>query len=215
MSTPSETYESHNRDSLQSLLTHIDDRCRERTESIRSRAAEQAEAIRRSARDKAADLLRETRRRERRLAHERVRAERARQEARIRQRQLALQRERARRGLEALREALSELWRQPPARAAWLARALADARVVLPGDEWRVRHPDDWAPEADADRIAGDAASGADIEWQADSALREGFVVESARARVDASIGGLTARGERIAGVLLAELPEPELEVDA
>ncbi|MGK7296335.1 MAG: V-type ATP synthase subunit E family protein [Candidatus Wenzhouxiangella sp. M2_3B_020] len=215
MSTPIETHESHNRASLESLLEHIDDRCRERTESIRRRAEEQADAIRKSARQKAAELLRETRRRERRQAHDRVRVERARQEGRIRQRQLALQRERAERGLEALREALTELWRQPAARAAWLERALADARAVLPGDEWRVRHPDGWAPDDDAERVASDVAPGADIEWHADSAVREGFAVESTRARVDASVDGLTARGERIAGVLLAELPEPQLEVDA
>jgi len=215
MSTQIETHEAHNRVSLEALLQHIEAQCRERIESIRRQAAEQRDAIRRSARDQAAELLRETRRRERRLAHERVRAERARQEARIRQRQLALQQQRARRGVEALCQALSELWDQPTARAAWLARVVGDARAVLPDDHWRVRHPGDWSPDDDAERTVDEAASGVRIDWCADSALRHGFIIETTRARVDATIDGLTARGDRIAGVLLAELPEPDLEVDA
>jgi vacuolar-type H+-ATPase subunit E/Vma4 len=215
MSTPIDARDAHNRVSLETLLNHIEAQCAERIESIRRQTDEQVESIRRTARDNAAELLRETRRRERRLADERVRAERARQEARIRRRQLALQREHAKRGLQALRKTLSELWNAPAARSAWLARALADARVVLPDDEWRVRHPESWTPGADAERVAGEAAPDVRIEWRADSSLNPGFVVEAGRARIDATIEGLTARGERIAGVLLAELPEPDAEVGA
>jgi vacuolar-type H+-ATPase subunit E/Vma4 len=215
MSTPIEAHEAHNRVSLDALLRHIEEQCRERVGSIQRHAAEQAEAIQRSARRQAAELLRETRRRERRLASERLRTERARQEARIRQKQLALQQQRAQRGVEALRESLVALWKQPAARAAWLVRALNDARAVLPGDAWRVLHPDDWAPDAEADRAAAHAAAGVRIEWACEPALRQGFIVEAARARVDATIAGLTARSDRIAGVLLAELPDPDPEVAA
>lgn len=215
MSLPIEAHDAHNRVSLDALLRHIELQCRERVESIQRQAAEDSEGIRRSARDQAADLLRDARRRERRLASERLRAERARQEARIRQRQLALQQQRAQQGIDAVRESLAELWTQPAARAAWLVRTLNDARAVLPGDAWCVVHPEDWSPGAEADRAATDAAAGVTVEWRADPALREGFVVEADRARVDATVAGLTARSDRIAGVLLAELPDSEPEAEA
>jgi hypothetical protein len=212
MSTPSE---SHNRSSLQALLRHIDEQCRGRVESIRRRAADEAATIIDAARGNAAGLLRETRRRERRAADDQVRAERARHEARIRQRQLALQRERARRGLSALREALRGSWARPAARSVWLARVLADARAVLPSDRWCIRHPTDWTPDERTGRAAREAAPGVRLEWRADPSLTDGFVVEAGAARVDATIDGLTARDERIVGLLLAELPEPNLEIGA
>jgi hypothetical protein len=215
MSTPRETSGAHNRLSLDALLGHIDEQCRERVAAIDRRVEDAAEEIRRAARDHAAELLREARRRERRLADQRVRAERARQGARIRQRQLELQRERARRGLGALREALAGLWRHPEARAAWLGRALADARVVLSCGDWCVWHPDGWAPDERALRAADEAAPGSTIEWRAAASLACGFVVEAGPARVDATVEGLTARQGRLAGVLLAELPVPVMEVDA
>jgi len=211
MSMPIEAHEAHNRVSLDALLGHIEEQCRERIESIQRQAAQQADAIRRSARSQAADLLRETRRRERRLASERLRAERARQEARIRQKQLALQQQRAQQGVQALRESLAELWKQPGARAAWLARALNDAHAVLPGDAWRVKHADDWKPNDAPER----PVDGVTIEWRAEPSLRQGFIIEAARARVDATVAGLTARSDRIAGVLLAQLPDLDSEVDA
>lgn len=213
MSTPIEAGNTHNQVSLEALLAHIDERCRARVDEIREQAARQGQAIRRGARDQAAALLRETRERERRLAAERVRGERARLQARIRQRQLAQQRQRAALGLERVREALRRIWNDAPGRCAWQARALADGRAVLEGDDWVVSHADGWTPDAEAERIAREAAPGARVEWRADPELECGFVIRSGRARVDATIDGLTARAERIAGVLLAELPEPDSEV--
>lgn len=215
MSTRIEAGDTHNQLSLDALLAHIDERCRARVDEIREQAARQAQAIRRGARGHAAALLRETRERERRVAAERVRGERARLQARIRQRQLARQRQRAAVGLERVRDALRRIWDEAPGQRAWQARALGDARAVLPGDDWTVCHPEGWTPDANAERVAGDAAPGARLEWRADPSLDCGFVIRSGRARVDATIDGLTARAERIAGVLLAELPEPDSEVEA
>lgn len=215
MSMPIEAHEAHNRVSLDALLRHIEEQCRERVDSIRRHAAEQSEAVRRTARDRAAELLRETRRREHRLAAERVRTERARQEARIRRRVLALQQDRASQGVAAVRRSLAELWEQPAGRAAWLARALGDARSVLPGAVWRIVHSKDWKPDGEAERTARDAAPDVQLEWRLDPDQEPGFIIEAARARVDATIAGLTARSDRLAGVLLALLPEPDSEVDA
>jgi len=206
---------THNRESLQALVAHVDAQCRTRLDEIEWRAREQADRIRQSARDKAAELLREVRTRERRRLRESIRSERARQQGRIRQRELAERRAVAEKGLEHVRAALVSLWQDDEARAAWLTRALADARVVIRADDWVVRHPEDWTPDdaagARVERIAHDAR----IEWRVDPALDAGFVIAAGKAVVDATPAGLTARGDRIAGVLLATLPALDSEVES
>ncbi len=212
MKTRTEPAEAHNEESLDRLLAHVESESRSRCDKLAAEAREKASTIRRQARQRAADLLRETRRRERRNAHERVRTERARQESRVRQRRLAERLELAGLGIERVRDKLAELWRQEDARIRWLQRALADAGRVLPGGRWRVRHPEGWAADAAAAAAAGQAAPETTLEWHADAALDAGFVVEAGRAVVDATPRGLTARDERIAGVLLAELPADTAE---
>jgi len=113
----------------------------------------------------------------------------------------------AEQGLGFVREQLVVLWNSGDrARAGWLARTLTDARAVLAGDRWRLRHPEDWSPDG-ASSVVERVAPGVVIDWQPDTALSEGFVVGAGKAWVDATPAGLTARGERIAGVLLAQLP--------
>lgn len=208
---------AHNRESLEALVAHVDEQCRTRVDEIERRAREQADRIRQSARDKAADLLREVRRRERRNLHESVRVERARQQGRIRQRELSERRAAAEKGLEYVRSALVSLWQDHDdgARATWLERALADARAVMTVDDWVLRHPGDWSPEDAAVSLAERIAEGARIDWRPDPDLTEGFVVSAAGAVVDATPAGLCARGDRIAGVLLATLPALDSEVES
>ena len=202
---------AHNRESLDALLAHVEQQCRGRCEEISGRANAEADRVRQAARDRAAELLHEVRTRERRNQDERLRVERARQQSRIRQRELAERRAMAEQGLELVREELVSLWKSGDrARASWLARTLTDARAVLATDHWRLGHPDDWSPDEAAAELAERAAPGVEIDWQADSELAEGFVVGAGKARVDATPAGLTARGERIAGVLLAQLPSPD-----
>ena len=199
---------AHNRESLDALLAHVDEQCRARCEGISGRAEAEAEKVRQTARDRATDLLDEVRTRERRNVDEQVRVERARQRSRIRQRELAERRAMAEQGLQLVRKDLVGLWNSGErARAEWLARTLTDARAVLAGDRWRLRHPEDWSPDQ-ATGVVERVAPGVEIDWQPDTALREGFVVGAGKAWVDATPAGLTARGERIAGVLLAQLPE-------
>jgi len=200
---------AHNRESLDALLAHVDEQCRARCEEISGRASTEADRIRKTARDRAAELLHEVRERERRNLDERIRVERARQQSRIRQRELAERRTMAEQGLDCVREQLVSLWnRGDRERASWLERTLADARAVLATDRWRLDHPDDWSPDEAAVELAERVAPGVEIDWQADAALSEGFVVGAGKACVDATPAGLTARGERIAGVLLAQVPE-------
>jgi len=200
---------AHNRESLDALLAHVDEQCRGRCEEISGRAQAEADRVRQTARDRAAELLHEVRAREQRNLDERLRVERARQQSRIRQRELAERRAMAEQGLEFVREELVSLWNSGDrARASWLERTLTDARAVLATDHWRLGHPDDWSPGEAAAELAESVAPGVEIDWQADSALAEGFVVGAGKACVDATPAGLTARGERIAGVLLAQVPE-------
>lgn len=199
----------HNRESLEALLAHVDEQCRARCAEIAGRADAEAEKVRRTARDRADDLLDEVRSRERRNVDEQVRVERARQRSRIRQRELAERRAMAEQGLKFVRKELVDLWNSGDrARAGWLTRALADARTVLAGDRWQLRHPEGWSRDDATSGVVERAAPGVEIDWQSDPALTEGFVIGAGKAWVDATPAGLTARGERIAGVLLAQLPE-------
>ena len=198
---------THNRESLDALLAHVDDQCRLRCEEISGRARAEADRVRQTARDRAAELLNEVRTRERRNLDERIRVERARQQSRIRQRELAERRAMAEKGLGFVREELVQLWNSSDrARECWLERTLADARAVLATDRWQLRHPEGWSPGETAASITAHLAPNVEIDWQADPALAEGFVVGAGKAVVDATPAGLTARGDRIAGVLLALL---------
>ena len=204
---------THNRESLEALLAHVDEQCRTRCEKIAGRADAEAEKVRQTARDRAADLLDEVRTRERRNVDEQVRVERARQRSRIRQRELAERRAMAEQGLKFVRKELVALWNSGDrARAGWLARTLTDARTVLATDRWRLRPPEDWSPDEAASSVGQRVAPGVEIDWQPDAELTEGFVIEAGKARVDATPAGLTARDERIAGVLLAQLPRLDSE---
>jgi len=199
---------AHNRESLEALLAHVDEQCRERCEEIAGRASAEADTVRRTARERAEKLLDEVRERERRNLDEQLRVERARQQSRIRQRELAEQRAMAEKGLAYVREALVELWNSGDrARTRWLARALTDARAVLATDRWQLRHAEGWSPDRSAASTIERVAPNVEIDWTPDPALTEGFVIRAGKARVDATAAGLTARGERIAGVLLAQLP--------
>lgn len=199
---------AHNRESLDALLAHVDEQCRARCGEISGRASAEAEKVRRTARDRAAGLLQEVRERERRNLDERLRVERARQQSRIRQRELGERRVMAEKGLEFVREELVNLWNSDDrTRECWLERVLTDARAVLATDQWQLRHPEDWSPDQTVVERVERVAPGARIDWQPDSELTEGFVIGAGKAWVDATPAGLVARGERIAGVLLAQLP--------
>lgn len=201
---------AHNRESLEALLAHVDEQCRVRCEEISRRAKTEADRVLQAARDRAAELLHEVRERERRNLDERLRVERARQQSRIRQRELAERHAMADRGLEGVRSALVALWNGGDrARSRWLERALTDAGAVLSSQRWQVRHPEAWSPDAAAG-VAARAAPDIEIDWEQDSTLTEGFVVGAGKAWVDATPAGLTARGARIAGVLLAQLPDSD-----
>lgn len=208
---------AHNRESLEALLAHVDEQCQARCGEISGRAAAEADRVRQAARDRAAELLQAVRDRERRNLDERLRVERARQQSRIRQRELAERRVLAEKGLDCVRKALVLLWKSGDGpRTSWLERTLTDARAVLTTDRWQIRHPDGWSPEESVAALVERVAPGVEIEWKPDPALTEGFVIGARKARVDATPAGLTARGERIAGVLLAQLPtleSPALDV--
>ena len=200
---------AHNRESLDALLAHVDEQCRARCDEISGRARAEAGKVRQTARDRAAGLLHEVRERERRNLDEQLRVERARQQSRIRQRELGERRVMAEKGLEFVREELVNLWNSDDrTRECWLARALTDARAVLATDHWQLRHPEGWSPDAAAASTTERVAPGVEIDWKPDRALTEGFVIGAGKAWVDATPSGLVARGERIAGVLLAQLPE-------
>lgn len=202
--------DDHNHRSLAELLDHIDQQCRVEREQRTREAEQEAEGLRRAARRKAAELLWRVRRRERAVARERIEAETARAKSQLRRAWLQQRRELAEYGMQTLREKLGRHWeRDVEARRRWLARALADAAVVLPlATPWTLHHPPGWRrDECESD--------GAQIKtWQSEETLQCGFRIVAGNAMLDSTPDGLLARRDRVAGLLLAELQEtpPELE---
>lgn len=227
----------HNRASLDALVDYVEAQCREHCDRVLAEARDEAASVRRQARDHAAQLLREARAQERRTAAKRLETERARQRSRLRERLLADRRAAAEKAVPMFVEALERLWHEDAGvRAAWLERVLADARGVLLGERWTVLHPSGW-DEAEGSEVLAryrdgekewngeDASNDADgpgtgtrpaeVDSDAAAGIDAGFRISAGRVVVDATPAGLAARGDWIAGLLLARLPEEAPEIDA
>ena len=106
---------------------------------------------------------------------------------------------------------LQQRWREPQAREAWVAQALAAALDALPAGQWTVRHAPDWAAPgqaapcvAAAGRLAKRGAPAP--RFRGDPDLDAGLVVESGAARLDASLAGLLQDRPNLEARLLALL---------
>lgn len=171
------------------------DRQRRRTQTVgeaRARAAELRGQASADARRRVRAAFEEQRRRQ----HEAIAAARARLAT---QRRLHEQQHTAALLLLAwqqLPEELAALWRDPGARAAWAARAMADAQAHLPaaaGSPWRIVHAPDWpAAEREALATASDG-HGAALRFEADPSVRAGLKIVAGGNVVDGTLDGLLA----------------------
>lgn len=99
---------------------------------------------------------------------------------------------------------LSGLWKQPEARAAWVAQTVASARLRLPPGTWRVQHAAGW-PEAEQQACAAELAaiSGAAPQFQADAAIAAGLKIGVDGNVIDGTLAGLLADRAAIEARLL------------
>ena len=101
----------------------------------------------------------------------------------------------------ALPDELERRWRDPAARAAWLAHVVARAARELPADApWTLRH----APGATTGELAGaTAAAPVAVDCVADPSLRAGLRIARGGNVLDASLDGLLADRDAVAAAVL------------
>jgi hypothetical protein len=102
------------------------------------------------------------------------------------------------RAWERLPGELLQRWREPVARAAWVAQVIAAARARMPRGPWRIVHAPDWpAPEQQALRHELSTQPGAAPGFEPDPHIRAGLKVAAAGNLIDGTLDGLLAdRGE-------------------
>jgi hypothetical protein len=107
----------------------------------------------------------------------------------------------------ALPGELERRWREPPARHAWLAHALARAARELAGGAtaWRLRHAD-GLPTAELDAALRSAP--VRVDCVADPSLRAGLRIAREGNVLDASLDGLLADRDAVAAAILGRLED-------
>ena len=107
-----------------------------------------------------------------------------------------------------LGDALVRRWQDAPARQAWIASLVHQARHALPVGNWQVHHPVDW-PTNERERLAADlSAVGVTPQWIVDPRARAGLRLCAQGACLDGTAEGILADRAAIQAQLLAKLSE-------
>lgn len=113
---------------------------------------------------------------------------------------------------QQLPDELMALWLDPQGRAAWVARAMAEACAHLPApadSPWRIVHAPDW-PAAEREKLAPPAGEhGAVFRFEADPSIRAGLKIVAVGNAVDGTLGGLLADRADIEARLVRQLEVP------
>ncbi len=103
-----------------------------------------------------------------------------------------------------LQAALLARWRQPQSRRRWIAEAIAVALASLPARDWLLRHPSDLSRQECESMRADLAQRGiTGLRCEAVADIAAGIEIRAGPARLDATVGGLTADRPAILGRLL------------
>ncbi len=179
------------------------DRARQ-CEQILGEANDRAAALRAQANAEARSRMRQAFAEQRLLQRELIAAARARLATHRRlheqQRTGAL----LRRAWEQLPGELQALWRQPGARAGWVAHVLAAARALMQRGPWRIVHAPDW-PAAERQALEQALAAVAP-QFVADPAIGAGLKVMADGNVIDGTLAGLLEDRSAIEARLLRRL---------
>jgi len=102
------------------------------------------------------------------------------------------------RAWERLPDELLQLWRDPAARAAWVATVIAAATARMPRGPWRIVHASDW-PVAEQHTLRAGWPMGPDAlpSFEPDAQIRAGLKVAAGGNLIDGTLDGLLAdRGD-------------------
>jgi hypothetical protein len=162
-------------------------------------------------------ILRSARAAARRSVHDSVTQERARMEFGLRQAaaradiEVRRQEQHTSRELlaqmwTAIAEVLTQRWRDPTLRPAWIAAALLQTGKLLGGRAWRIESGVDWTQQERADLTVQAGRCGATIvSFALQAALPAGLRIHAERVCVDATVQGLLAQRGAIEAAFLAQ----------
>jgi hypothetical protein len=189
------------------LLALVEDDRKRQCDALRDAAEAQAAALRAQAHAQARARVHEALS----AARERRDAALAAAHARRQTRERLLRQGRASAALgaawAALPGELERRWRDPAARSAWLANALARAARELDGGgtAWRIRHAE-GPPAAELDAALGSAP--VRVDRAADPSLRAGLRIAREGNVLDATLDGLLGDRAAVAAAILGRLED-------
>jgi len=106
-------------------------------------------------------------------------------------------------GMRRLPQALLHRWRDPAARALWVAHVLAEAQRRLPAGAWRVEHPADFT-EAECARLVRELASPFEFVTAQDTIA--GLRIGAPPNAIDGTLEGLLAGRDDVEAQLLGAI---------
>jgi hypothetical protein len=193
----------------QALLDLVEaDRARQ-VAAILGDAQRRAAALHTQAHADARKRMREAFAQQRALQRERIAAAQARLAT---QRRLHEQQRTAallQRAWERLPGELLQRWRDPAARAIWVAKVIAAANARMPRVTWHIVHAPDWPA---AEQQALPSAPGAEPVFEPDPYIRAGLKIAAAGNLIDGTLDGLLADRGELESRLLRQLDSATAE---
>jgi vacuolar-type H+-ATPase subunit H len=109
----------------------------------------------------------------------------------------------------SLADALQARWQQPRLRREWIEKIVFTAIAVVPGREWLVEHPQDWATD-DQQQLSElvEAGSGVRPQFRIVPGLTAGIRISTDGAVIDGSLQGVMADRTGIESLILAKCPD-------
>lgn len=181
-----------------------DERCRELLEDAQLRAEESVKQAHRDNRARMRAAIEE----QRKTMEVTLAATRARLATRARQRKQQADRENLDHAWARLGDILLERWQDADSRRQWILGLVEAALAHLPGDPWRIEHPQGFDPAELASitqRIA-DHCDGEAADFVAGEDARAGLRIVAGGACVDGTVEGLLTDRDRVEAELLALL---------
>jgi|APIni6443716594_1056825.scaffolds.fasta_scaffold494689_1 hypothetical protein len=197
----------------QALLDLVEaDRARQ-VEAILGEAQRRAAALQAQTHAEARKRMREAFAEQRALHSDRIAAAMARLAT---QRRLHQQQRTAallQRAWQRLPDELQQRWREPAARAAWVAAVVGAAKARMPRSPWRILHAPDW-PVAEQHALRAGWPLGPDAApaFEPDARIRAGLKVAAAGNLIDGTLDGLLAERGDIESRLLRQLESASAE---
>ncbi len=181
-------------------------RCRQLLEEARRNAVDTVKRAHQENRVRMRAAIDEQRKR----MEETLAATRARLATRERQRRQQADKERLTLAWSRLHEVLLERWQDAACRRRWIQHLLEAALARLPGDPWRIEHPErfDLNELSAMNESITEHCGGEPPDFVVDKSIRAGLRIVAGGACVDGTVEGLLTDRNRIEAELLSLLRE-------